>query len=174
MLPNHAAHRAVVVATVVLIVGCQDAAPPAAPVAPSDLAPSFQAGQAPQTAQPQVAAWFRQASPAVLSLPNTVFADHDEARGQLLFGVENAATIANVQATLSRLGIPSSAYTIRVTEPIVFAATLRERWRPTIGGVQIHFGRFLCTLGFNADDGAERSFITASHCTNRQGGVEGT
>ena len=29
-------------------------------------------------------------------------------------------------------------------------------------------------MGFNADAGSERSFITASHCTNKQGGVEDT
>jgi hypothetical protein len=61
-----------------------------------------------------------------------------------------------------------------VTEPIHQVATLRDRWRPTQGGIQIHFGQFLCTLGFNADDGTDRSFITNSHCTNTQGGVEGT
>jgi hypothetical protein len=43
-----------------------------------------------------------------------------------------------------------------------------------VGGIQIHFGNFLCTLGFNATDGSENSFITNSHCTNKQGGVEGT
>jgi streptogrisin C len=118
--------------------------------------------------------WFAQASPEVLDLPGTVFADNDEAHGRLLFGVEHAGAINAVRNTLERLGIPSSAYAIQVTEPIYFASTLQQRWRPTQGGVQIHFGGYLCSLGFNADDGTERSFITASHCTNRQGGVEGT
>ncbi|MDO8501350.1 MAG: hypothetical protein Q7S20_05875 [Gemmatimonadaceae bacterium] len=57
---------------------------------------------------------------------------------------------------------------------VSFVATLRSSWSPTQAGIQIHFGQYLCSLGFNADDGAERSFITASHCTNTQGGVEGT
>jgi hypothetical protein len=39
--------------------------------------------------------------------------------------------------------------------------------RPIIGGVQINFPGFLCTLGFNIGGG----FITNSHCTNVQGGV---
>jgi hypothetical protein len=122
----------------------------------------------------QVARWFQQASPEVLALPGTVTAAHDEATNQLVFGVEHAAAIAGVHATLARLGISSSAFSVKVTGPIYQLATLRDRWRPTIAGIQIHFGQFLCSLGFNADDGAERSFITASHCTNRQGGVEGT
>ena len=118
--------------------------------------------------------WFARSSPEVLALPGTVFADHDEANNRLLFGVENAAAMRGVRTALTRLGIPATAYAIEVTEPIYFAATLRERHRPTLGGIQIHFGQFLCTLGFNADDGSARSFITNSHCTNKQGGVEST
>ncbi len=33
---------------------------------------------------------------------------------------------------------------------------------------------FLCSIGFNATSGGQASFVTASHCTDRQGGVEGT
>jgi hypothetical protein len=126
------------------------------------------------TAQSHLPDWFAQSSPVVLALPGTVFADHDEANNQLLFGVENSAAIPGVRTALEHMGIPSSAYVIKVTEPIYFAATLRDSWRPTQAGIQIHFGGYLCSLGFNADDGTQRSFITASHCTNKQGGVEGT
>lgn len=122
----------------------------------------------------QLARWFEQASPEVLALPDTVFAYHDEAAGRLVFGVENAAAIQGVRTALAHLGIPESAFTVREAEPIYQIATLRDRFRPTINGIQIHFGNFLCSLGFNADSGVERSFVTASHCTNKQGGVEGT
>ena len=118
--------------------------------------------------------WFAQASPEVLALPDTVFAYVDEDGGRLVFGVEHAAAEAAVRATLARLGIPATAFTIKETAPIYQLATLRDRWRPTINGVQIHFSNYLCSLGFNADDGGERSFVTASHCTDRQGSVEGT
>jgi hypothetical protein len=122
----------------------------------------------------QLARWFEHASPEVLALPGTVFADHDEIANRLVFGVENAAALPGVRTALAHLGIPSSAFSITEAEPIYQLATLRDRWRPTLAGIQIHFGQFLCSLGFNADDGVERSFITASHCTNTQGGVEGT
>jgi hypothetical protein len=46
--------------------------------------------------------------------------------------------------------------------------------RPAVGGLQINVPGFLCSLGFNAIRNGQRSFITASHCTNRQGGVEAT
>lgn len=122
----------------------------------------------------QLARWFAQASPEVLALPNTVLAYVDEAGGRLVFGVEHAAAEPAVRAAVARLGIPDTAFTIKETAPIYQLATLRDEWRPTINGVQIHFGNYLCSLGFNAVDGTQVSFVTASHCTNRQGGVEGT
>jgi hypothetical protein len=158
--------RLVVVACAALVAACQDTTPP---TDPSDAGPTARAGQ-----QDPLPGWFARSSPEVLALPGTVFADHDEANNRLLFGVENAAAIKGVSNALARLGIPASSYAVVVTEPIRQIATLRDRWRPTQGGIQIHFGQFLCTLGFNADDGTQRSFITNSHCTNTQGGVEST
>jgi hypothetical protein len=148
------------------LAACADGPEPAGPSGPVQAAQAAAQGQLPQ--------WFAQASPVVLALPGAVFADHDEANGRLVFGVEQAAAITGVRTALSRLGIPATAFEVRVTDPIYPAATLRDRWRPTQGGIQIHFGNFLCTLGFNADDGTQRSFITNSHCTDRQGTVDNT
>ncbi len=53
-------------------------------------------------------------------------------------------------------------------------ATLRDTFRPTQAGSQIHFGNCVCTMGLNVDHSGGRSFITNSHCTNKQGGTEGT
>jgi hypothetical protein len=155
------------VAATTIVAACSDTPQPVAPSVKVQAAMSAEA----QSHLPQ---WFEQASPAVLALPGTVFADNDEANGRLLFGVENEKAINGVRNALEHLGIPADAYTIKITEPIYFAATLRDRWRPTQNGVQIHFGNYLCSLGFNALDGTQRSFVTASHCTNTQGGVEGT
>jgi len=119
--------------------------------------------------------WFRRATPEVLALPQTVFSDHDEVANRLVFGVENPAAIRGVEAVLSHLGIPRSAFEIRVTEPIRFlAGTLREVQDPRVGGIQIHFSNYLCTLGFSADHIGGRSFITNSHCTGTQGTIDGT
>ncbi len=166
MIRKDVVRRVLAVACTALAVACQDT-PPA--TSPSDAALDARAGQ-----QDPLPAWFARSSPEVLALPGTVFADHDEANNRLLFGVENAAAIRGVSNALARLGVPSSAYAVVVTEPIHQVASLRDRWRPTRGGIQIHFSQYLCTLGFNADDGTERSFITNSHCTATQGGVEST
>ena len=154
-------------ASSLLLAACTDA-PNGSPTAPTSPALSS------SVAQDRLAALFSKASPAVLALSGTVFGDNDEVNHRLVFGVENERVIPAVRTVLSQFGIPSSDYEIRVTAPIHQVATLRDRWRPTQAGIQIHFGRFLCSLGFNADAGTERSFITASHCTNSQGGVEGT
>jgi hypothetical protein len=155
-----------VVATSLVLGACADAPNPTEPSAPAEAVAAAAQGRVPD--------WFAQASPVVLALPGAVFADHDEANDRLVFGVENAAAMRGVRTALTRLGIPEAVYAVEVTEPIYQVATLRDRWRPTQGGIQIHFGQFLCTLGFNADEGSQRSFITNSHCSGKQGGVQKT
>src|SRR5215208_1141391 len=161
--------RIAVIALAALLAACQDAPPVAPPVAPP-----AQTAVGPGAGRDRVAGWFQQASPAVLALGGTVFADHDEVNNRLVFGVERAAAIPGVERALARLGVPGSAYTVQVTAPIHQVATLRSRFRPTRGGIQIHFSRYLCTMGFNVTYNGGRSFITNSHCTNTQGGTEGT
>ena len=70
------------------------------------------------------------------------------------------------------MGIPREACTITEEQPI--SLFLRTRRRPLRGGLQINFGGFLCTLGFVAVRQGITGFVTNSHCTNTQGGVEGT
>ena len=164
MTPKFAARRVVLAATTLLFAACSDASGPTEPANLGVVPPG----------QERVAAMFEKSSPVVLAIGGTVFADHDEVNGRLLFGVENEAVIPGVQRALDRLGIPTSAYAIQVTAPIIQMATLRDRFRPTQGGIQIHFGQYLCTMGFNVTHAGGRSFITNSHCTNTQGGVEGT
>jgi hypothetical protein len=61
---------------------------------------------------------------------------------------------------------------ISVTKPVV--PELRSARRPLRGGLQINFGNFLCTLGFVAVRQGITGFVTNSHCSNTQGGSEGT
>jgi hypothetical protein len=122
--------------------------------------------------------WFNRLSMEALAVPGVAFVDLDESTNRLLVGVENtgpsAAAQSGVFAAAARLGIPSSAVAVRSVEPVKLAVTLRDRVRPVRGGFQINFPGFLCTLGFNATSGGQRSFITNSHCTTVQGGVENT
>ena len=156
--------------TLVVLAACQDASQsPTAPVVP----------QAPQASRSSVAqarleAIFQRTSPEVMALPGTVFADNDEVIGKVVYGVENQGAMNGVRQALARLGVDESDYEITLTQPIVMAATLRDDFNSKQGGIQIHFTRYLCTLGFNATVGGQPSFITNSHCTATQGGTEGT
>ncbi|HET9276277.1 MAG TPA: hypothetical protein VFN96_09415 [Gemmatimonadales bacterium] len=122
----------------------------------------------------QLNRWFNAATPAALGVAGAVFADLDEAANRLRIGVEDLSAMAGVRGELGRLGIPAEAVIVEATAPIVQMLGLRDVVRPVVGGVQINFPGFLCTLGFNAQDGTQNSFITNSHCTSTQGGVEST
>jgi hypothetical protein len=118
--------------------------------------------------------WHAQASPEALAVPGAVFADADEAGNRVHIGVEHAAAASRVRAVLARLGIPAAAADVEIVAPIRQVATLRGAVRPVVAGVQINFPGFLCSIGFNAARLGVRGFVTASHCTTTQGGVEST
>jgi hypothetical protein len=118
--------------------------------------------------------WQGRATGAALAMRGAVWVDADEARNRVTIGVERGTPAAELQSAVARLGVPSAAVLVEEVEPVKLAATLRDRVRPVVGGLQINFPGFLCTHGFNATRSGQRSFITNSHCTNTQGGSEGT
>src|SRR5207249_11725850 len=61
-----------------------------------------------------------------------------------------------------------------LSDPIYSLATLQSMVRPIQGGLQIQFSNFLCSISYNAVRGGVTGFVTASHCTDVQGGVEST
>ena len=123
----------------------------------------------------QLQRWQEGASVEALDVAGAVFVDNDETTNRVLIGVEDMGTAGQVRAAAARAGVPSEALTIRQVPPVVQVATLQNVIdRPIRAGVQINFPGFLCSVGFNANSGTQRSFITASHCTTKQGGVENT
>jgi len=122
----------------------------------------------------QLEDWYAKGSAAALAVHGAVFADDDEATNRLKIGVERGASQGEIRQALSRLGIPAPAVTIEETEPIIQLATLQSKVRPVVAGVQINFPGFLCSIGFNAARSSVAGFVTASHCTSTQGGVENT
>jgi hypothetical protein len=119
--------------------------------------------------------WFQPVSRAALALPGVVVVDLDEAANRVFIGVEHATAAVAARAAAARLGLPAGAVVIEQVEPIHLAVGLRDgNQSATVGGLEIGFGNFVCTLGFNADRNGQRSFITNSHCTNTRGGSEST
>jgi hypothetical protein len=167
MTPKSTA-RLFVVGSLALIAACADAPSTTAPLAEDQSLASIAQGQDRREAA------FQRVSPEVMGIPGTVFSDNDERIGKVVIGIENIRAEAAVRAAMGRHGVPADDYVVELTQPIINMATLRDRGRPVVGGLQIHFTRYLCTIGFNADVAGQRSFITNSHCTGTQGGVENT
>jgi hypothetical protein len=126
----------------------------------------------------QLDQWYRQVRGGVFSVAGIVLGDVDEGSNRLRFGVGDVGAVTGVRSVLALAGIPISAALVQQRAPFRTVATLRDRVRPIIGGLQINFfltppgihpGSFICTLGFNAVRFGITSFITNSHCTNVEG-----
>ncbi len=123
----------------------------------------------------QLERWQAEATVAAFDGPGVVFVDNDETSNKIRIGVEDLNGMGRVRAALAQSGLPDDAVIIERAEPIVMVATLQNVVdRPVRAGVQINFPGFVCSVGFNAVSAGQNSLITASHCTNTQGGVEST
>jgi hypothetical protein len=123
----------------------------------------------------QLQRWQDAATDGAFSVNGTVYVDNDETTNRVHIGVASIGTTGQVRAAIARLGVPDDAVIVDQVEPIVQVASLQNVIdRPVRAGVQINFPGFLCSVGFNATSGGTKSFITASHCTTKQGGVENT
>jgi hypothetical protein len=89
-------------------------------------------------------------------------------------GVLDRGVDGLVRERLPMLGVSSQSVDVIETQPIVQVSTLRDQVRPVVAGLQIRFSNYLCSLGFNAVRGNDLGFVTASHCSDKQGSVDGT
>ncbi len=110
----------------------------------------------------------------VFEVAGVVFTDGDERSGRLVIGVLDRGVEGLVRGRLRGLAVDSQSVDVVETEPIFQIATLRDYTRPVIAGVQIRFSQYVCSLGFNAVRNGVLGFVTASHCSDRQGTVDGT
>lgn len=126
----------------------------------------------------QLSEWREKARP-LLDTPGVAFLDLDEARNRLRVGITSSVRPESIHDVLNRLGIPTKAVEIEITELYKFYGTLKGKSRPVQGGCQIEadtgwFSYNRCTMAFNAIRGGKPGFVTNSHCTMMQGGTEGT
>jgi hypothetical protein len=104
-----------------------------------------------------------------------VYTDADETRGRLVVGILNRNGEGQVRGRLRALGIDSQSVDVVETEPIFALTTLSDRATiDIVGGLQIRFSQYLCSIGFPAFRNGIPGFVTASHCSDRQGAVDGT
>lgn len=110
----------------------------------------------------------------LFELPSVVFTDADEVSGRLVVGVVDRSAEGLIRARLARLGLVGDSVDVVETEPIERVVTLRDRVRPVTGGLQIRFTQYVCSVGFSASRGGIAGFVTAAHCSSRQGVVDET
>jgi hypothetical protein len=122
----------------------------------------------------QLKEWADQLTP-LLERPGIYLIDVDEVSNRVLLGVGDASAGAAVHAEAARLGIPGKAVTVQTQEAPRSRATVRDRFTTVVGGIQIAFGGYVCTAGFNARRVSNNAdiFVTNSHCTTTQYVVDG-
>jgi hypothetical protein len=121
---------------------------------------------------------------AAFLVKGVVYTDVDEVSNRVRVAVTPQASQADVQRVLANAGVPREAVEFTRSSEISPTKTLLERFRPVPGGVQLEFPDladprfvFICTLGFNAKVAGRPNqtyFVTASHCSEHQGGNQNT
>jgi hypothetical protein len=123
----------------------------------------------------QLKAWHDSQRLRTLAVPGVVMTSIAESKNLLQIGVQDLNVIPSLEKELADLGVPREAVNIVETAPVESLQTLQSTERPFIGGLQIQPNTGgNCTLGFPAVRAGQAGFVTNSHCTNVQGGVENT
>jgi hypothetical protein len=149
----------------------------------------------------QLRDWHDRMSMRVLATPGALLTEIDHTTNRLKVGVETLALEPDVAAVLDELGVPREAVNIeevprkelqvlrdnnatpqqalldgsQADTCLPAPCTLQKKIRRLVGGIEIGASGKgdTCTLGFIADMGINKpkGIVTASHCTNRQGGT---
>ena len=125
---------------------------------------------------PTLRAWRDKAAEGVLSVDGVAYLDLDEVRNRIAVGVADDKAAAAVADQLKAAGVPAEATIVDVEDPVQLDQ-LSGFFRPLQGGWQIQngLGALPCTLGFvtTYPPNGQRAFVTASHCTQIQWGLDG-
>ncbi|HEX2211370.1 MAG TPA: hypothetical protein VHG93_27040 [Longimicrobium sp.] len=119
----------------------------------------------------QLQGWREKVDPAVLGINGVAFTDVNEVTNRVEIGISDASVRDRVRQAVSGLSIPPAAIELVDAEPAEEHATLRERVRPTTGGLKITWvadnaKTYQCTLGFSVLVAEKYGYFTNSHCTN--------
>lgn len=123
----------------------------------------------------QLQEWSEQLAPMLSSHGDVYLIDVDEVGNRVSLGVGNTAAMRDVRREAARLGIPASAVNVQLQGKPEVRATVRDKFTTTVGGIQIAFSQYLCTLGFNARrvSNSTNIYVTNAHCTGTQYASDG-
>lgn len=115
----------------------------------------------------QLVAWSDADAGGTQRLPGVVGIDANEGTNHLTIFVRDASAEPRVTAAALSAGIPKDAIEFEIASGMRSVSGLREKYRPTGGGIQIaNSNGNLCTLGLNTTQGDDdKGFYTASHCS---------
>ncbi len=117
------------------------------------------------------------ASQVLRGMEEITHTDANEKTNRLTVGVEKLSRTQAVMLRLASAGIPLAAVEVVQRERMQAAASVRDRFRPTGGGVQVwapHLASPICSLGYNVWLNGQRYLLTNSHCVgNRDGNAIG-
>ena len=112
---------------------------------------------------------------SALSIEGVVALDVDERSNRVRISISedlNPKQRSQLRRRLMRMSADPDAVIIDESPVFLRHQTVGDTFRPVVGGLEIGFPGFICTLGFVVNAGTQ--FITNSHCTLVQGGVENT
>jgi hypothetical protein len=119
--------------------------------------------------------WHDDIAMSVLQHSGVTFTGIDHRNNQVVIGVEDAGVRSSVESELAAFHLPPEAVNFMETGPIQVNSSLSDFRRPLLGGLEI--GTSIgtqCSLGFNARRSGISGFVTASHCSSRDGAPPGT
>lgn len=123
----------------------------------------------------QLHTWYGEIRAKIFSLDGVTSGDIDEDQNRIVIGVADPEIMARVQKELAQVAAPEDAVLVKSgIRPAKLDIDLRDEVRPVVAGVQISTVGF-CTLGYNVahPEDSYWYFVTAAHCTNVFGVVDG-
>lgn len=118
--------------------------------------------------------WHRAISASFLGLPGAISSDVNERENVITLEAERVEVISPALTRLLEVaGVPAPAVVLEDAEPVT-SESLQANVRPLVAGIQVQTVEFNCSLGMPAQRQGIAGFITNSHCTEQQGGVEAT
>jgi hypothetical protein len=138
----------------------------------------------------QLKEWLDAMTPRVLTISGVVSIGISNSSNRLVVETESWTAASAAEAELSLAGIPPSAFVVEEHAPESVVekspphvplplSTLRDRWRPLVGGIKITIvvkglaTSFTCTLGFNAMRDKISGFVTNEHCLKDSAFLQG-
>lgn len=125
----------------------------------------------------QLNRWHERARQLFTTMDEVVLLDVDDRTNRLRIGVDTASAAPELAQRLAAMSIPPEGWRMDEVEPVDPISSVTDRHRPVMGGLQIQIGSAaggFCTYGLTATRNGVNGFITNSHCTTTEGGVEST